>query len=62
MGSYGRSYKYEFNAQSGDKYTFIGIDACIDPGPKRPFNFYGALDEVILLNFDLSAIEFFSSI
>ena len=47
MGNYGRSYNYEFNTRSGDKYTFIGVDSCIDPGPKRPFNFYGALYQVL---------------
>jgi len=23
----------------------IAVDACLDPGPKRPFNFIGNLDE-----------------
>lgn len=26
-------------------YTFIAIDACLKPGPRRPFNFVGMLDE-----------------
>lgn len=26
-------------------YSFVAIDACLDPGPKRPFNFVGILDE-----------------
>lgn len=26
-------------------YTFIAIDACLKPGPRRPFNFVGVLDE-----------------
>ena len=46
MGLYQRSYQYELNTISGDKYTFIGVDSCVNPGPKRPFNFYGALNEV----------------
>lgn len=28
-----------------DIYTFIGVDACLDPGPRRPFNFVGLLSE-----------------
>lgn len=27
-------------------YTYIAVDACLEPGPKRPFNFVGVLDEV----------------
>ena len=27
-----------------EKYAFIAIDACLQPGPRRPFNFVGALD------------------
>lgn len=39
-----RSYMHE--VQKGtDKYSFIAIDACLMPGPKRPFNFVGLLDE-----------------
>jgi hypothetical protein len=25
-------------------FGFVGIDATLVPGPKRPFNFFGALD------------------
>lgn len=28
-----------------EKFSFIAIDACLEPGPKRPFNFIGLLDE-----------------
>lgn len=28
---------------NGDRYAFLGIDACLSPGPKRPFNFIGML-------------------
>lgn len=28
------------------KYSFIAVDACPIPGPKRPFNFFGNLDDV----------------
>lgn len=41
---YPRSYKYNLN-YAKDKYSFIGIDACIEPGPRRPFNFVGILKE-----------------
>lgn len=27
-------------------YSFIGVDACLEPGPRRPFNFIGMLDDV----------------
>lgn len=35
-------YSAEFN---GNKYGFLGIDACLNPGPKRPFNFVGMLNK-----------------
>ncbi|GAB6029706.1 hypothetical protein CHUAL_005428 [Chamberlinius hualienensis] len=38
-----RSYLYQL-VDGYDKYSFIAVDACLDPGPKRPFNFYGLLD------------------
>lgn len=25
-------------------YSFIAVDACLEPGPRRPFNFVGMLD------------------
>lgn len=28
----------------------IAVDACLDPGPKRPFNFIGNLDETEILH------------
>jgi hypothetical protein len=28
-----------------ETYSFIGVDACLSPGPKRPFNFVGLLDD-----------------
>ncbi|GIY01062.1 transmembrane protein 62 [Caerostris darwini] len=37
-----RSYSYTLQ-QDTEVYDFIGIDACMDPGPKRPFNFLGVL-------------------
>ncbi|XP_077530452.1 transmembrane protein 62-like [Haemaphysalis longicornis] len=38
------SYSYTYQ-DGGDRYTFIGIDTCTDPGIKRPFNFAGSLPE-----------------
>lgn len=40
-----RSYKYKVTNQAGMSLNFIAIDACLDPGPKRPFNFIGNLNE-----------------
>ncbi|XP_015586433.1 transmembrane protein 62 [Cephus cinctus] len=38
-----RSYMHEITVGS-EKYSFIGMDACLEPGPRRPFNFVGVLD------------------
>lgn len=40
-----RSYIYQIR-ERGELYSFIGVDACLEPGPKRPFNFIGMLDDV----------------
>ncbi|XP_050421603.1 transmembrane protein 62-like isoform X2 [Adelges cooleyi] len=40
-----RSYNYTVTNQAGMSLKFIGVDACLDPGPKRPFNFIGNLDD-----------------
>uniref|UniRef100_A0A182QW63 Calcineurin-like phosphoesterase domain-containing protein n=1 Tax=Anopheles farauti TaxID=69004 RepID=A0A182QW63_9DIPT len=37
-----RSYMHQVSV-GGERYTFIAVDACLDPGPKRPFNFVGML-------------------
>lgn len=37
-----RSYMHQI-VKGGERYTFIAVDACLDPGPKRPFNFVGML-------------------
>lgn len=43
-GVHKRSYMKQ--VQKGDeKYTFIAVDACLEPGPKRPFNFIGLLSQ-----------------
>lgn len=44
----GKSYRYEYKAQDGNSYSFVGIDACLTPGVRRPFNFIGQLDEAEL--------------
>ncbi|XP_050451450.1 transmembrane protein 62-like isoform X2 [Cataglyphis hispanica] len=41
---YPRSYMYNVNVGS-ETYSFIAIDACLKPGPRRPFNFIGILDQ-----------------
>lgn len=40
-------------------YSFIGVDACLEPGPRRPFNFVGllSLDELKQLKSYISRIE-----
>lgn len=35
---------YNVNVGSAT-YSFIAIDACLKPGPRRPFNFVGILDQ-----------------
>ncbi|CAG7834379.1 unnamed protein product [Allacma fusca] len=37
-----RSYMYRVTKDQ-QTYSFIGVDACLDPGPRRPFNFIGLL-------------------
>ncbi|XP_043665127.1 transmembrane protein 62-like isoform X1 [Vespula pensylvanica] len=39
-----KSYIYKVTIGS-EIYSFIAIDACLKPGPKRPFNFVGVLNE-----------------
>lgn len=46
MRQHERSYIYKLNMTNGDQYSFIGVDACVEPGPKRPFNFFGNLQPV----------------
>ncbi|KAL0125186.1 hypothetical protein PUN28_004372 [Cardiocondyla obscurior] len=41
---YPRSYIYNINTGL-ETISFIAIDACLKPGPKRPFNFIGVLDQ-----------------
>lgn len=37
------SYHYKYVTQFG-RYSFIAVDACPIPGVRRPFNFFGTLD------------------
>ncbi|XP_033734375.1 transmembrane protein 62-like [Pecten maximus] len=37
------SYVYHHNKPWG-RYSFIAMDACPDPGPRRPFNFFGYMN------------------
>lgn len=46
---YARSYSY-IDEYNGIKVAFVGIDACPDPGLRRPFNFIGILDVQEQLN------------
>ncbi len=48
MNSNEHSYMREIKTRDGDKYSFIAVDASIEPGPRRPFNFFGYLNEVIV--------------
>lgn len=42
---YERSYMELVKDASGDLYSFIAVDACLQPGPKRPYNFVGVLTQ-----------------
>ena len=41
-----QSYHYLHETWDGDIISFIAVDACPDPGPRRPFNFFGVLSQV----------------
>lgn len=41
--TYPKSYVHILN-ENGVKVAFLGVDACPDPGIRRPFNFIGILD------------------
>ncbi|XP_065796551.1 transmembrane protein 62 isoform X2 [Muntiacus reevesi] len=38
------SFHYVYSTPFGN-YSFISLDATLNPGPKRPFNFFGILDQ-----------------
>ena len=41
-----KSYKYKHQTDDGNVFSFIAVDGCLEPGPKRPFNFFGQITEV----------------
>lgn len=45
--TYPRSYYYQ--VKRDETYSFIGMDACLEPGPRRPFNFVGMLNRAEIL-------------
>ncbi|KAF5294024.1 hypothetical protein FQA39_LY13578 [Lamprigera yunnana] len=55
---YPKSYHYQLS-KDGEIYSFIAVDACIQPGPRRPFNFVGILDsdEVSVINNIIKKIQ-----
>ncbi|XP_055306031.1 transmembrane protein 62-like isoform X1 [Sitodiplosis mosellana] len=40
-----RSYMEIVKGSNGDLYSFIAVDACLEPGPKMPYNFFGMLTQ-----------------
>ena len=40
-----KSYQVVYETKFG-KYSLNGVDASLEPGPKRPFNFFGQFNEV----------------
>lgn len=44
-----RSYSYSHQTPFG-VYNFIALDVCPNPGPKRPYNFFGILHTVGSMN------------
>lgn len=47
QGKQGRTYRYTYQSPDGDKTTFIAFDATPNPGPKRPFNFFGMMTQEV---------------
>uniref|UniRef100_A0A1B6D3N4 Uncharacterized protein n=2 Tax=Clastoptera arizonana TaxID=38151 RepID=A0A1B6D3N4_9HEMI len=54
-----RSYVHQISGPSGELYSFIALDACLEPGPRRPFNFIGVLtqNEIEHVNLLIKEIE-----
>ena len=48
-----QSYHYVHKTWDGDIISFIAVDACPDPGPRRPFNFFGVLTQVSQLSLSI---------
>uniref|UniRef100_A0A1B0D177 TMEM62 C-terminal domain-containing protein n=1 Tax=Phlebotomus papatasi TaxID=29031 RepID=A0A1B0D177_PHLPP len=51
-----RSYIHQVT-RGGDKYTFIAVDACLEPGPKRPYNFIGMITADEMVNIEKMMAE-----
>ena len=47
------TYTYTHEIKDGSKISFITIDACPNPGPRRPFNFFGIIEQVRVERFIL---------
>ena len=41
-GAHPRSYLYTVS-RGRRQYAFVALDATVDPGPRRPFNFFGVV-------------------
>ncbi|XP_042108990.1 transmembrane protein 62 isoform X4 [Ovis aries] len=50
------SFRYVHSTPFGN-YSFISLDASLNPGPKRPFNFFGILDQKQMEELSLLAKE-----
>ncbi|XP_060004537.1 transmembrane protein 62 isoform X4 [Lagenorhynchus albirostris] len=50
------SFHYVHSTPFGN-YSFISLDATLNPGPKRPFNFFGILDQKQMEDLSLLAKE-----
>lgn len=46
QGSHNQRSYMKVIQQGKDKFAFIAVDACLEPGPRRPFNFMGMLSSV----------------
>ncbi|CAH1262147.1 TMEM62 [Branchiostoma lanceolatum] len=57
MGQTGKiSYHHAHKTPFGT-YSFVALDACLNPGPRRPFNFFGYLNESSLASLQSLADE-----
>ncbi|XP_078591296.1 transmembrane protein 62-like isoform X7 [Branchiostoma floridae x Branchiostoma japonicum] len=57
MGQTGKiSYHHAHKTLFGT-YSFVALDACLNPGPRRPFNFFGYLNESSLATLQSLADE-----
>ncbi|XP_077286400.1 transmembrane protein 62-like [Arctopsyche grandis] len=46
QGSHNQRSYMKVIQQGKDKFAFIAVDACLEPGPRRPFNFMGMLSSI----------------